>query len=122
VLWTIVQEENDGYIFLKPSCVAILNGGHDPGRPLFGAKYCGGTDERILLTWGTDGKLCAWDSCSSGENQAPMCTLVTLENYPIYTLDITSNTGATKHHIALGGGSDAGFLGVPAYIYDVSRE
>ena len=63
-----------------------------------------------------------------GDISNPLCTLVSHTNYPIYALDITaeenvdsasqgSGSGKTKIHIAIGGGTDGGFLGVPAYMY-----
>ena len=77
----------------------------------------------LLLTWGIDGKVCLWDSFSVGEVFVPLCTLISHLNYPIYALDITgakAQAGDTpKVHIALGGGAEGGFLGVPAYLYDV---
>ncbi len=66
-------------------------------------------------------KVRAWDSYSSVENETLLCTLITHDNYPIYTLD-TTNKNAATNHIALGGGSDVGFFGVPAYVYDVFRD
>mmetsp|Transcript_14180 Transcript_14180/g.25635 ORF Transcript_14180/g.25635 Transcript_14180/m.25635 type:complete len:80 (-) Transcript_14180:143-382(-) len=79
------------------------------------------------MTWGVDGKVCVWDSYSVGEVLNPLCTLVSHSNYPIYALDVTDGGTSSKAQasdtrkccIALGGGSDGGFLGVPAYIYDV---
>jgi len=79
------------------------------------------------MTWGVDGKVCLWDSYSVGEVLSPLCTLISHSNYPIYALDITnegsnSKSGAgemQKLHIAVGGGADGGFLGVPAYLYDI---
>ena len=80
----------------------------------------------LLLTWGIDGKVCLWDSFSVGEVFVPLCTLISHPNYPIYALDIYGRMDAKlqagdkpKVHIAIGGGAEGGFLGVPAYIYDV---
>jgi WD40 repeat protein len=117
VLWLLQVVNNNGNEELHPACLSILEGGHDVGRPLFGAKYCGGSDEDLLLTWGVDGKVCVWDSYSIGTVTTPMCTLIShLENYPIYALDITDG----ETHIAIaGGGDDGGFFGIPIYIYDL---
>jgi len=63
-----------------------------------------------------------------GDITDPLCTLISNTNYPIYALDITaeenvdlasqeSGSEKTKMHIAIGGGTDGGFLGVPAYMY-----
>jgi hypothetical protein len=117
VLWLLQIVNNNGVEELHPACLSILEGGHDVGRPLFGAKYCGGSDEDLLLTWGVDGKVCVWDSYSIGTVTTPMCTLIShLKNYPIYALDITEG----ETHIAIaGGGDDGGFFGIPIYIYDL---
>ena len=91
--------------------------GHHIGRPLYGAKYCGGEEEDLLMTWGVDGKVCVWDSFSIGTVTSPICTLIShLKKYPIYALDITK--GETQIAIA-GGGDDGGFFGMPAYVYDI---
>ena len=79
------------------------------------------------MTWGVDGKVCVWDSFSVGEVLSPLCTLISHSDYPIYALDVTDkgeNSKAQagemqKVHIAVGGGSEGGFLGLPAYLYDV---
>jgi len=63
-----------------------------------------------------------------GDITDPLCTLISHTNYPIYALDITaeenvvsasqeSGSDKPKMHIAIGGGTDGGFLGVPAYMY-----
>jgi len=63
-----------------------------------------------------------------GDITDPLCTLISHTNYPIYALDITAEENVdlasqeaesekTKIHIAIGGGTDGGFLGVPAYMY-----
>ena len=80
-----------------------------------------------MLTWGVDGKVCVWDSYSVGEVTFPLCILTSYSSYPIYALDITNIKATSKNEphklqkscIAVGGGSDGGFLGVPAYIYDI---
>ena len=88
----------------------------------------------MLLTWGVDGKVCVWDSYSVEDVHSPLFTMISHTNYPIYSLDVSENgspnrTGTSeeqadggannKLHIALGGGADGGFLGVPVYLYDV---
>ncbi|KAL3778814.1 hypothetical protein HJC23_009847 [Cyclotella cryptica] len=128
VLWSIqMMMREDGSQFLYPSCAAILEGGHDVHRPLFGARYYGRKNEELVLTWGVDGKVCVWDSYSVGLVTSPLCTLISHSAYPIYALDFTQTR---SHHaesspdlqrgcLAIGGGSDGGFLGVPAYLYDI---
>lgn len=113
VLWMLQYAGVDGSIFLHPSIVSILDGG--AGRPLFGAKYCCGKNEELLLTWGIEGNVSVWDSFSVGEVMLPICTLVSNTDYPIFALDVTEKS------IAIGGGRDGGFLGVAAYLYDINR-
>jgi len=117
VLWLLQAVNNNGIEELHPACLSILEGGHGVGRPLYGAKYCGGSDEDLLLTWGVDGEVCVWDSYSIGTVTSPLCKLIShLKNYPIYALDITDG----ETHIAVaGGGDDGGFFGIPIYIYDL---
>jgi WD40 repeat protein len=111
--------------------------GHDVGRPLFGARYYGGTNEvrhlayhccffrhriqcffcqELLLTYGVDGKVCVWDSYPTAVT-GPVCTLISHDNYPIYAIDIRKEDG--KGCLAVSGGSDGGFLGVPVYLHDI---
>ncbi|KAL7531572.1 hypothetical protein ACHAWF_003826 [Thalassiosira exigua] len=109
---------------LQPFVVSVLEGGHDEGRPIFGAKYCAGEHQELVMTYGADGKVCVWDSYSVGDVRSTMCTLVSLHDYPIYVLDIASGGGAgargKKTYMAVaGGGADGMYLGVPAYIYDI---
>ena len=71
-----------------------------------------------------DGKLCLWDSNSRGEVHGPIKVLISKSNYPIYTVDVTENIeyeGNEKVYarIAVGGGRESGFLGIPAYLYDI---
>jgi len=48
VMWELDYGDHRG--FVMPSCAAVLEGGHDWGRPLYGAKFCGGSQEvRICL-------------------------------------------------------------------------
>jgi len=127
VLWLLQLVDRGGVQALHPSCISVLQGGHDAGRPLFGAKYCGGENQELLMTWGVDGKVCVWDSFSVGEVVSPLCTLISHANYPIYALDITDDEMKSKDQaadtqkvcIAVGGGADSGFLGMPAYLYDL---
>ena len=102
------------------SCSAIFEGGHDLGRPLFGTRYWGNRSkddnaEELLLSWGVDGRLCVWDSRADEEIDEPIAVLVEKPDYPIYAVEVRPS-GV----IALGGGgSEGGFVGIPAYVYDV---
>jgi WD40 repeat protein len=121
---------------------AVFAGGHVPDTPLFGAKYLRLTDsaisetedtkiEQYLISWGSDGKLCLWDSQAEGEIYAPISILLNQPDYPIYSvsidrreahdLDIQQSATIDKHcTVALtGGGTQGGFIGIPVYLYDV---
>lgn len=134
ILWGI--DDGDGRGRVRPSCVAVLEGGHEPGRPLFGARYCGGENEELIVSWGVDGRLCLWDSRSAGQIHAPISTLVNRADYPIYAVDVFEQSrlrqmaickdpqekeeSVRRTCIAVGGGRDGGFLGIPVYLYDIS--
>lgn len=90
--------------------------GHQPGRPVFGSRYCA-AGENLLLTWGVDGRLCLWDSYSQGNIHAPIATLVQNADYPIYAVDVQSSC-----LVVGGGGGEASFLGVPVLLYDTKKE
>ena len=109
--------------------------GHQVGRPLFGVRYCGSDNEELLLSWGIDGTLCLWDSYANGY-AAPLATLISKPDYPIYSVDAMKSTvsaspsaGDTPSsesnkrevtRIAVAGGRDGGFIGIPFYLYDVT--
>jgi len=116
VLWQV----DSGKDQVQVNCTSVLSGGHEVGRPIFGAKFFGGTRENLLFSWGTDGRVCLWDSASQGETQRPIATLVSKAGYPIYALDLVeSHKKPLISRIALGGGYDEGLLGVPIFIYDI---
>jgi WD40 repeat protein len=96
------------------TCTAIFEGGHEAGRPLFGARFCG-EDEKLLLSWGVDGRLCLWGSHSQGNIYAPIAVLKQDPDYPIYTLGLSERT------VAVGGGSNGGFIGIPLYLFDLPK-
>ena len=129
ILWEI-DMSMDGQDWI-PSCKAVLEGGHVPGRPLYGAAYCGGDDSQdLVISWGVDGRLCLWDSHSDSNIHAPLSTLVAKSDYPIYAVDIdthhSTGNGDSKRIARIGcggggGGDGVGFLGVPVYLFDVTR-
>ena len=120
VLWHV--ESSPGSIHIRVNCTCVLGGGHAPGRPIFGVKYFAGPNEVLLLSWGVDGKVCVWDRSSEGEIHEPITTLLAKADYPIYACDITETTeDELVSRIAIGGGNDGGFLGVPAFLYDVKK-
>ena len=123
ILWSLSISDGLGRVI--PSCTAVLEGGHEPGRPLFGAQYCGVTEEDLVISWGVDGRLCLWDSHSKGNIHAPISTLISKNDYPIYAVDISSSDTQDPEilsRIGVGGGTDGGFLGIPAFMYDVTQD
>lgn len=58
-----------------------------------------------------DGSLCLWDAESRGNVHAPIAILRQDPSYPVYAAEVSQDT------IAVGGGSDGGFIGVPLYLY-----
>lgn len=84
--------------------------GHEPGRPLFGSRFCG-ERENLLVSWGVDGRLCLWDSYLLGNVNSPLAILKYDSEYPIYAVELSQN------YVAIGGGSEGGFVGVPLYLY-----
>jgi WD40 repeat protein len=128
ILWSVdCRGILDGHV--APTCRAILEGGHVAGRPLYGAAYCGGESQDLVLSWGVDGRVCLWDSHSHGQIHQPLSTLVAKSSeYPIFAVDIREvkdgeGEGESKRtaRIAAGGGSEGGFIGVPMYLFDVTR-
>jgi WD40 repeat protein len=104
---------------IQTACVAVMEGGHQAGRPLFGTAYCGANDE-LLVSWGVDGRVCLWDSRSADEIQAPVAVLLHKEDYPIYAVNLYHTQENNSAYLAVGGGgSQGGFLGVPVYLYNV---
>lgn len=123
VLWDI--DYGDGRGTVQPVCRAVLEGGHQSGRPLFGARYLGGPNEDLLLSWGIDGKLCLWDSLSTGQIGAPICELVSKADYPIFAVDRHESITESKERkssICIAGGNEGGFIGMPCYLYNYSSE
>lgn len=78
-------------------------------------------NQDLLLTWGVDGKVCVWDSTSKGMVTSSMCRLVSNPNYPVYALDYTRSkeSSDSRSCLAIAGGSEGGFVGVPLHMYDI---
>mmetsp|Transcript_17376 Transcript_17376/g.26349 ORF Transcript_17376/g.26349 Transcript_17376/m.26349 type:complete len:493 (-) Transcript_17376:299-1777(-) len=112
ITWHIDIHSN-GYT--EAVCMGIMEGGHEYGRPLFGAKYCG-PKERCLVSWGIDGSLCLWASYLQGNIVSPISVLRHDSQYPIYAVEVS------KSCVALGGGNGEGYLGVPLYLYSYSHD
>jgi len=127
ILWATNVGTNDSYA--NPTCEAVLEGGHMIGRPLYGAKYIGmkGEEEKLVVSWGVDGRLCLWDSSSQGNISQPIRTLLSQDDYPVYAVDVaTVPTAAAQPDImwrvAVGGGRDGNFLGIPVFLHDVKNK
>ncbi|GKY98737.1 hypothetical protein MPSEU_000830000 [Mayamaea pseudoterrestris] len=120
VVWSVINVtvQNSGYEELKTSCLSAMQGGHELDRPLFGVAFCGGEQEELLLSWGVDGRLCLWD-CKSDDADvyAPLATLLDRNDYPIYATAFHARIGL----LAIGGGADGGFIGIPAYLYKIAN-
>ena len=97
-----------------------MEGGHLPGRPVFGAHYL---NDDLLLSWGSDGRLCLWDSKCEQEVDAPISVLWEADSYPVYAVSVTRSDDSKRSTIAIaGGGSVGGFLGIPVYLQDINIE
>ena len=68
------------------------------------------------MSWGVDGSLCLWDSYSQGNINAPLAVLKHDSDYPIYAVEVS------KSCVAVGGGSEGGFLGIPLFLYSYSND
>ncbi|CAJ1949408.1 unnamed protein product [Cylindrotheca closterium] len=114
ISWHVHFGDVQGNGNAKAECMAIMEGGHAPGRPIFGAKYLGGEYEHLIVSWGIDGSLCLWDSYLQGNVQSPMSVLKQDDEYPIYAVDVHRE----KQVLAVAGGTDGGFIGTPLYLYN----
>jgi WD40 repeat protein len=148
ITWGIFRPANDsddpagshlllGSEEIKATCCAVMEGGHKSRRPLFGAQYL--ENDELLVSWGSDGRLCLWDSRSQDEEIDFPLSILWDNNgkgdsdYPIYAVSITRKmTTAGKssedddHNQMLtiaiaGGGTDGGFLGIPIFLQDIGN-
>jgi WD40 repeat protein len=118
ISWHVHFGDVQGNGNAKAECMAIMEGGHEPGRPIFGAKYLGGEYEHLIVSWGIDGTLCLWDSYLQGNVRSPMAVLRNDDEYPIYAVDVHHE----KQALAVAGGNDGGFIGTPLYLYDYKEK
>jgi len=109
IIWNI--HVNNATDTITPSVRAILQGGHTPSRPIFGAKFI----KRFIISWGVDGKICLWDGIAFGDVLAPVGYVAKKEDYPFYACDVF------QEKIAAAGGSDGGFIGNPMYLFDINH-
>jgi WD40 repeat protein len=92
---------------IHATCCAVMDGGHAFGKPLYGCVFLG-ADDTLLLSYGSDGRICLWDSRRVGEVHAPVAILWDNpyrappparkggggegEGYPIYAMAVTPPT------------------------------
>lgn len=118
ILWDIKKEGDQSRI--ETLCRAILEGGHESSRPLFGASFFGGDEQDLLLTWGVDGRLVLWDSYWRGQIRAPLGTLVNNPDYPIYSVGLFESQDANVSSVIVTcGGRETSFIGVPFSLYNI---
>jgi len=104
-----------------------MEGGHVPGRPLFGSAFVG---SGLLISWGGDGRVCLW--AASGESDAygvvtsPLAVLADRPHHPVYALGVAgggsdgAGGGGALLRIAMGGGDgEESFVGTPVYLYKI---
>jgi WD40 repeat protein len=103
---------------IHTTCCAVMDGGHAFAKPLYGCTFLG-EDDALLLSYGSDGRLCLWDSRRVGEVHAPLAILWDNpsppparkggegrgEGYPIYAMAVTSPTKCSVHETIAEGGS-----------------
>ncbi len=78
----------------------------------------------MLLTWSVDGSLCLWDSYADGQVGAPLAVLRSNSDYPIYTVDVLEDNRTKSNKlncVAIGGGREAGFMGMPLSLYNFEK-
>lgn len=115
ITWGVSVDENANRV--HATCRAVMEGGHDKGRPLFGTEFVGrdgDEEDDLLISWGVDGRLCLWDSFSTDEIDRPLAVLLHKPEYPIYAVDLMQDA-----FIAVGGGTGdgGGFVGIPVHLY-----
>ena len=127
---------------IHTTCCAVMDGGHSFGKPLYGCQFIG-EEDGLLFSYGSDGRICLWDSRCDGEVHAPLAILwdnpfppSREEGYPIYAMAVSSPTKCVSLKtedcnalmtnlyqstvvIAGGGTSSGGLLGMPVYLQDV---
>jgi len=140
-IWNVHVEKHDDDDYDVPkeqpkirnihvSWKAVLQGGHS-GKTIFGAKYINHlelSNEPYLISWGADGRLCAWNANCEGEYTCPLAILRDDSSYPIFAVDVTNKDGtelleketSSKIQVAFGGGSEVSFIGNPLHMIDIS--
>ena len=116
---------------MRPRCRAIMEGGHVPGRPLFGSAFVG---SHLLLTWGGDGRVCLWassrESRAYGVVTSPLAVLADRPHYPVYALGLAEGGrggaggggSSLLLRIVMGGGDgEESFIGTPVYLYKIEE-
>lgn len=113
VSWKLREKDDPNSGYTKADHLCTFEGGHQAGRPLFGARYYGGDAEELIISWSMDGSLCLWDSESEGHVTSPMAVLRQYGPSPLYAVEFHSNQS-----IAIGGAeTECCSHGVPLYLY-----
>ena len=115
---TLVTCRGDGTVLLWDSrtwqCRARFSGVHN--RAAFGSVFHPAVPE-LLLTWSSDGSAGLWDSNAIGE-APPIGAFIPDANsascYPLLRCEFSERGDAL---VAVGGGSEASFMGMPAWFY-----
>lgn len=101
-------------------------------RPVYGAAFypsgAGGTDlaegspPQLLISWSSDGTICAWDAGRArGDGTAPLATLSVEKGFPIYCCSVSAD-GRRLAVAGGGGGGKPGFMGIPIKLVDLRDE
>lgn len=74
---------------------------------------------QLLLSWSSDGTLCAWDVArASGEDTTPLATMSVEKGFPIYHCAVSGD--GSRLAVAGGGSDGSSFVGVPITLVDLS--
>jgi WD40 repeat protein len=101
---------------IHTTCSAVMDGGHNLGKPLYGCLYI--ENGQLLISYGSDGRICLWDSGSIGEIHEPIAVLwdnnlsvhPRSEGYPIYALSVTTPSHVTNTSSDSAVGDDGGSI------------
>lgn len=122
IVWGIEGNDSGGTSGNRVTtcCRAIFQGGHMLGRPVYGACFV--ANDELVLSWGSDGRLCLWDGNCDEELDAPLALLRDYqEDYPIYCV-AASDAPTNRAVVMAGGASNTTYVGVPVYLVDLKQK